>query len=239
MEGFAPRLPLCVCTNSAILNYGGLGVGFNLGVLYGELVLGIPDLTARCTSHVCAWHRIQDLDFAAVGSHQFPDCLGGATGLIKGRSREKFFPSQFTPMASRTSDSDLGLGFDDRRRLRGLRPSRLHCSCGFVTLATALAYGSHCRCGMATSLTACKISMAAAAADVGGGKETSDVGARRPLRTLFGRHGPFARRSLHGEQRASADVRHIHANSIPLARLLWLVRPWQAEARKTTVIRGA
>ena len=179
------------------------------------------------------------MDFAAVGSHQFPDCLGGATGLIKGPSREKFFPSQFTPMASRTSDSDLGLGFDDRRRLRGLRPSRLHCSCGFVTLATALAYGSHCRCGMATSLTACKISMAAAAADVGGGEETSDVGARRPLRTLFGRHGPFARRSLHGEQRASADVRHIHANSIPLARLLWLVRPWQAEARKTTVIRGA
>ena len=161
MEGFAPRLPLCVCTNSAILNYGGLGVGFNLGVLYGELVLGIPDLTARCTSHVCAWHRIQDLDFAAVGSHQFPDCLGGATGLIKGRSRKKFFREQFTPMASRTSDSDLGLGFDDRRRLRGLRPSRLHCSCGFVTLATALAYGSHCRCGMATSLTACKISMAA------------------------------------------------------------------------------
>ena len=116
--------------------------------------------------------------------------------------------------------------------------SSLHCSCGSVTLAAALAYGLHCRCGMATCLLAWNISMPPPQL-TGGGEETSGVGARRPLRTLFGRHGPFARRSLHGEQRASADVRHIHANSIPLARLLWLVRPWQAEARKTTVIRGA
>ena len=100
-----------MCTNSAILNYGGLGVGFNLGVLYGELVLGIPDLTARCTLHVCALHRIQDLDFAAVGSHQFPDCLGGAAGLIKGRSREAF---SYAVYSHGESDVGLGLGIGIR-----------------------------------------------------------------------------------------------------------------------------
>ena len=81
-----------MCTNSAILNYGGLGVGFNLGVLYGELVLGIPDLTARCTSHVCALHRIQDLDFAAVGDlTSFRTALGAQPDYSKGEAEKSFF----------------------------------------------------------------------------------------------------------------------------------------------------
>ena len=65
--------------------------------------------------------------------------------------------------------------------------------------------------------------------------------AKRPLAWALGAHsgpcslhGPFAMRRLDGEQRASADVCHIHANSIShLARLLRLVRPWKADARKT------
>ena len=114
--------------------------------------------------------------------------------------------------------------------------SSLHCSCGSVTLAAALAYGLHCRCGMATCLPAWNISMPP--------PQLTLAAAKRPLAWALGAHsgpcslhGPFAMRRLDGEQRASADVCHIHANSISLARLL--VRPWKADAPTTTVIRGA
>ena len=61
----------------------------------------------------------------------------------------------------------------------------------------------------------------AAAAAVGGGEETSGVGARRPLWTLFGRHGPFAMRMLDGQQRASAGVCHMRAASHSRASCGW------------------
>ena len=162
------------------------------------------------------------MDFSAMRSHQFPDCPGGATGLINGETQRSFARKpQFTPIATRTRTRTWDLGFwmidaacEGCGRLESALLLRLcHAGgCSSVWQPLPLWHGH--------ALTGLEHQHAAAAAAVGGGEETSGVGARRPLRTLFGRHGPFAWRIFDGEQRARAPDIMRTASHRQEARLL-------------------
>ena len=171
---------------------------------------------------MCALYRIPDLDFSAQWDlTSFPDCPGGATGLIKGEACRSFGWRLPRVFSHRESDSDLGLGFwmidaacEGCGRLESALLLRLcHAGgCSSVWQPLPLWHGH--------ALTGLEHQHAAAAAAVGGGEETSGVGARRPLRTLFGRHGPFAWRIFDGEQRARAPDIMRTASHRQEARLL-------------------
>ena len=131
------------------------------------------------------------------------------------------FPRLPPRLASRTWDSGF---WDDRRhavgercRLASAQLLRLSHAGGCSSMTQLLpSWHGHMPIGLKHQHDR----RAAEGGGGGGGEETFGVGARRPLRTLFGRHGPFARRMLDGEHRVSAAVCHSACGQHPTARLL-------------------
>ena len=165
-------------------------------------------------------------------SHQFPDCPGGATGLINGETHRSFLGKpQFTPIATRTRTRTWDLGFwmidaacEGCGRLESALLLRLcHAGgCSSVWQPLPLWHGH--------ALTGLEHQHAAAAAAVGGGE---DLWRGRSAPTPDPVREAWAVCLENLRRRAESESAGHHANSISQAGGTPLACGWSGHGKLT------
>ena len=173
------------------MDHGGLDFGSSRVALYSELVRGIRDLSSTTPSHLRALHRISRFGLLARWTLPVSGLAWGHNRTNQGRTLEKLCTQPFSPWRTRRT-RDVGIP-DDRRACERCRVGsallvrRCHAG-GFSSIRQLLPlWHGHVPTGLKHQQPPRMLAAAAAT------QRDLEVGARRPLRTLFGRHGTFAR----------------------------------------------